>query len=217
MFNGWGRANAVRRGAVRGGPERADGGVRAALHDFSSKSPEATRKALEDLAKQSPKALVVDLRGNHGGSFEDAVAVAELLLPKGKRGKKEEQIVSKGPGLLADVPTAVLVNGATSSGGEFIAAALQEGCKAKLVGARPFGKWSVQKIDDLSNGHALKYTVSLFRTPSGRSFEGQGLAPDVEVAMDEKDCGKAQALTDPTKRQDHDPQLRTATVIIRHN
>lgn len=194
------------------------------LHDFSSKSPEATRKAIEDLAKQSPKALVVDLRGNHGGSFEDAIAVAELLLPKGtgivstmKRGKKEEQIVSKGPGLLADVPTAVLVNGATSSGGEFVAAALQEGRKAKLVGARTFGKWSVQKIDDLSNGYALKYTVSLFRTPSGRSFEGQGLAPDVEVALDEKECGKAQALTDPAKRQDHDPQLRTAVGILRHN
>jgi carboxyl-terminal processing protease len=180
------------------------------------------RSLLEDLAKKAPRALVVDLRENQGGSFEDAVAVAELMLPSGapivkvvKRGGKEEAFAAKGGGILASIPCAVLVNGETSSGAEFVAAALRESRHAQIVGTKTFGKWSVQTIEDLSNGYAIKYTVSQFRAPSGRSFEGSGLTPDVEVALDHKACENALRIEDAEKRLAADPQLRTATVLLK--
>jgi carboxyl-terminal processing protease len=192
------------------------------LHAFNARSAAFVRSLLEDLAKKGPRALVVDLRENQGGSFEDAVAAAELMLPAGapivkvvKRGGKEEAIAAKGSGILASLPCVVLVNGDTSSGAEFVAAALRESRKAQIVGTKTFGKWSVQTIEDLSNGYAIKYTVSQFRAPSGRSFEGTGLAPDVEVALDPQACERALLIGDTEKRLAADPQLRTAIALLK--
>jgi carboxyl-terminal processing protease len=163
----------------------------------------------------------VDLRRNPGGSFDSAVATAELLLPDDagivtlkKRGKDEEKHVAKGKGVLTTLPLAVLVSNGTSSGAEFVSAALQEGRHARLVGQHTTGKWSVQSLDDLPNGFAYKYTVSLFKTPSGRSFEGTGLTPDVEVAMDERDLPRA-SVAKPAERLAVDVQLRTAKELLR--
>jgi carboxyl-terminal processing protease len=192
------------------------------LHAFNARSAAFVRSLLEDLAKKGPRALVVDLRENQGGSFEDAVAVAELMLPAGapivkvvKRGGWEEAFAAKGGGILASLPCTVLVNSETSSGAEFVAAALRESRHAQIVGTKTFGKWSVQTIEDLSNGYAIKYTVSQFRTPSGRSFEGTGLLPDVEVALDHKACESALLIDDTEKRLAADPQLRTAIALLR--
>ena len=109
------------------------------------------------------------------------MATAGLFLPRGtpvvltrKRSGKDEPYASTGDPVLGGVPLAVLVNGKTASGAEILTAALQEGRRAQVVGSRTFGKWSVQTIDELGNGYAIKYTVALFHTPAGRSFEGQG-------------------------------------------
>ena len=69
----------------------------------------------------------------------------------------------------------------TASSAELLTAALQELRHATVVGSHTKGKWTVQTIDDLSNGYAIKYTIGVFTSPSGRSFEGTGLTPDVEV------------------------------------
>ena len=191
------------------------------IPSFTERTPAQVREALEDLAKQGPKALVVDLRQCPGGSFDSAVATGELLLPDGagivtlkKKGKDEEKhVAGKGKGLLTSLPLAVLVSNTTSSGAEFLTAALQEGRHARVVGKHTHGKWSVQSLDDLPNGYAFKYTVSLFKTPSGRTFEGTGLMPDVEVAMDEKDLARANAAK-PADRLGLDVQLRTAKELL---
>jgi carboxyl-terminal processing protease len=193
------------------------------LRSFSAKTPTAARAALDDLVKAGSRALVVDLRGNPGGSFDDAVATAGLLLPPGTvvvqtegRGHKVEKFASQGPGLLPIAPVAVLIDPGTSSGAEFIAATLQEQRHATLVGGHTFGKWSVQRLDDLPNGYAIKYTSQLFRSPAGRSFEGTGLPPDVDVSMDARDIEKAQSITqDAAKRLSADVQLRTAVALLR--
>jgi carboxyl-terminal processing protease len=192
------------------------------VRSFSSKTAAGARAALQDLAQKGVQALVVDLRNDKGGSFDEAVATAGLFLPKGatfavtkKRGGKEETFLSKGDPILGSVPLAVLVNGATASGAELLAGALQEGRKAEVIGAKTFGKWSVQMIDELGNGYAMKYTIGLFHTASGRSFEGQGLPPDVEVDMNEKETAKALAITDPAQRLVADVQLRTAAGLLR--
>jgi carboxyl-terminal processing protease len=105
------------------------------------------------------------------------------------------------------------VSNGTSSGAEFVTGALQEGRHARVVGQHTMGKWSVQSLDDLPNGYAFKYTVSLFKTPAGRSFEGAGLAPDVEVSMDERDLARANAAK-PSDRLAIDVQLRTAKELL---
>lgn len=199
-----------------------DGGVGyVRIPSFTDKTPSAVRSALDDLAKQKVQALILDLRGCPGGSFDRAVETAGALLPEGapvvalkRRGKAEEKHVAKGGGVLVDLPLAVLVDGNTGSSAELVAAALSEDRHARIVGAKTLGKWTVQSVDELSNGWAFKYTVSLFKTPSGRSFEGVGLTPDVEVAMDEKQLAKANATPKPEDRLAIDVQLKTAKELL---
>lgn len=192
------------------------------VRSFNAKTVASLRATLEDFGKKGARALVLDLRDNPGGGFDDAIACAELLVPAGagivtlrKRDQREETTVSKGTPILASLPLVVLVDHGTSSGAELVTAALQESRHATVVGSRTFGKWSVQKIDDLPNGYAFKYTASLFKSASGKSFDGVGLTPDVEVDMDAKLAEKAQAITDPEKRLAADSQLRTAVGIVK--
>jgi carboxyl-terminal processing protease len=198
----------------------ADGLGYINVPSFTEKTPSQVKEALEDLAKKNAQVLVVDLRQNPGGSFDSAIATAEMFLPEGsgivtlkKKGKDEEKHLAKGKGLLTSLPLAVLVSNLTSSGGEFVTAALQEGRHARVIGQHTMGKWSVQSLDDLPNGYAFKYTISLFKSPGGRSFEGTGLTPDVEVAMDERDLARANAAK-PADRLPLDVQLRTAKELL---
>jgi carboxyl-terminal processing protease len=190
------------------------------IPSFTEKTPAAVRAGLEELERGGARALVVDLRHSPGGSFEKAVETAELLLPAGApivilkgRGKGEETRFSKGKPILSQVPLAVLVDNGTSSGAELLAGALQEGRQARLVGARTHGKWSAQSLDDLSNGYAYKYTVSLFLTPARKSYEGTGIVPDVELSMDETALARANAAK-PEDRLGLDVQLKTAKQLI---
>jgi carboxyl-terminal processing protease len=188
---------------------------------FSERTPKTLRKALEDLGRNPVRGLVLDLRGNPGGSFDDAVAVAGLLLPPGtpivslqRRGREPEVVRSEGSPLLQGVPVAVLVDRATASGAELVAAALHEGRGARIVGERTFGKWSMQSLEDLPNGFAVKYTLGLFRTPSGRSYEHEGMPPDVEVGSTDTPLDKLLRVEDPASRLELDPQLRTARALL---
>jgi carboxyl-terminal processing protease len=191
------------------------------IPSFTDKTPGAVRAGLEELEKGGARALVVDLRQTPGGSFERALDTAALFVPEGapivvlkRRGKPDEVHVSKGKPVLGSLPIAVLIDGGTASGAEFLAGALQESTRrARLVGARSHGKWSVQSLDELGNGYAYKYTVSLFRMPSGKSYDGVGLAPDVESSMDEGALARANAAK-PEERVAIDVQLRTAKELL---
>ena len=191
------------------------------IPSFTEKTPAAVRAGLEDIEKKGgAKALIIDLRHSPGGSFDRALETAELLVPEGspivslkKKGKADEVFSSKGKPVLGDLPAAVLVDEKTASGGELMAAALREQRHAKLVGAHTFGKWSVQSLDDLPNGWAYKYTLGLFKTPSGKSYEGTGMPVDVDVAMAEDALGKAN-LAKPEDRATIDVQFRTARELL---
>jgi carboxyl-terminal processing protease len=191
------------------------------IPSFNDRTPPMAKAALEDLGKRGAKALVIDLRQSPGGSFDRAVSVAELFLPDGagivtlkRRNKPEEKHVARGGGLLLDLPMAILVDHGTSSGAEFVTAALRDARHARVVGTRTKGKWSVQTVDDLPNGWAFKYTVSMFRTPSGEAFEGTGLPPDVEVTLDEKRLPEIYGAKTPEERIAKDVQYRTARELI---
>lgn len=134
-----------------------------------------------------PRGVVLDLRNNPGGVLESAVEVADQLLDAGVivtadgRTPAARFSMAASPGeVLPGVPVVVLVNGSTASAAEILAGALQDHERATLLGRRTFGKGSVQTVMPLSGGRAIKLTTSRYYTPSGRSIQGSGIAPDVE-------------------------------------
>lgn len=188
---------------------------------FNSKTPSSVRDVLTDLASKKVRALVVDLRKDPGGSFDDAVETVGQMVPTGstvatlkKRAKVEPSIAKSATPTLLDVPIAVLVDHDTSSGAELMTAALSELRHATIVGSHTHGKWTVQMLDDLPNGYAMKYTVALFTSPAGKSYEGTGVQPDVEVDTPASELDRVLAITDPAKRLSEDVVLRTAVALL---
>jgi carboxyl-terminal processing protease len=130
--------------------------------------------------------IVLDLRDDPGGLLDEAVETASAFLDGGpvvsyeQRGSPPRMLTALGHGNVA-IPLVVLVDGGTASAAEIVAAALQDRGRAVLIGSRTFGKGSVQAPTQLSDGSALELTVGHYLTPSGRSLDGVGVAPDVSV------------------------------------
>ena len=135
------------------------------------------------------KGLIIDLRSNPGGNLSTVCDIARMILPKGlivytedKYGKREEY-TCKGDNQI-QVPLVVLTNGYSASASEILAGAVKDYNIGKLVGTTTFGKGIVQKVINLSDGSAIKLTVSSYFTPNGNNIHGIGIEPDVEVAFD---------------------------------
>lgn len=135
------------------------------------------------------KGLIIDLRSNPGGNLSTVCDIARMLLPKGlivytedKYGKREEY-TCKGENQI-EVPLVVLTNGYSASASEILAGAVKDYNVGKLVGTTTFGKGIVQKVINLSDGSAVKLTVSSYFTPNGNNIHGIGIEPDVEVLFD---------------------------------
>jgi carboxyl-terminal processing protease len=191
------------------------------IHSFSDPTPAMVKKALLDAAADQPKGLIVDLRDDKGGLLDKSVETAELFLPKGKvvtqvvhRGGKTEVMTSKSDPVLKPLPTVVLINENSMSSAELVAAALHEGLSAPLIGSKTFGKWSAQTIEELSNHFVMKYTTAMFQTPSGKSYEGEGMPADIEVPMDPEILDRVHPR-DPAGHLAADVQLRAAHSLLR--
>jgi len=190
------------------------------IPSFNAKTPALLRDALSDLAQKSVRSLLIDVRHNPGGSFDDAVEAAGEMVPAGStvvslnRRGKTEPVVAKSTPVLLDLPVAVLVDSDTSSSAELMTAALRDLRHATVVGTHTHGKWTVQKLEELPNGYAVKYTMAVFASPAGQSYEGAGLTPDVEVDAPPEQVERVEAITDATKRVAEDVQLRTALSVL---
>ena len=131
--------------------------------------------------------IVLDLRNNPGGLVNEASAVADEFLPAGviyttrHRTSVVREARARRAGALQRGPMVVLVNEFSASAAELLAGALQDNQRASLVGARTFGKGSVQTIVDLPAGSGLKLTTALYYTPSGQAIQAEGVTPDVLV------------------------------------
>jgi carboxyl-terminal processing protease len=130
--------------------------------------------------------VVLDLRNNPGGLLTTAVEVADAFLEGGvvatTRGRTDaaNRLYRAGPGdRLRGAPMTVLIDVGTASSAEVLAGALRDQRRALLLGARSFGKGSVQTVVDLGNGDALKLTTARYFTPGGRSIQATGILPDV--------------------------------------
>ncbi|WP_348672049.1 S41 family peptidase [uncultured Abyssibacter sp.] len=160
------------------------------------------------------RGLVLDLRTNPGGVLNAAVDVSDAFLNKGKivsikgRSDQANRTFNATPGDLLDgVPIVVLINEASASASEIVAGALQDHSRAVLVGAKTFGKGSVQTIVPLKNDAAIKLTTARYYTPSGRSIQAEGINPDIaieRVKVEKRDGPKAITEADLAGRLDND-------------
>lgn len=187
--------------------EQRDGlnmGVIEIFH-FNESTMPAFEEAVQSLLLENPDGIVLDLRNNPGGFLDVAVDVAGEWIPHDVVVQEKfsdgstRNYTSNGNARFADIPTVVLVNSGSASASEIVAGALQHYDKAVVVGEQTFGKGSVQDYIEFDDGSALKLTIALWLTPSGRSIEEAGITPDKAVEMTAEDFN-----------QDRDPQMKQA-------
>ncbi|MBB4635251.1 S41 family peptidase [Longimicrobium terrae] len=148
------------------------------LESFNDTSGEEVAEAIVSLRKSGARAFVLDLRGNGGGSLQQAVRISNLFLRPGQeilrvdfRGAPDEVIQAENPPLLTDEPVVVLTDGGSASASEIVAGALQDHDRAVVIGTTSFGKGLVQDVFQLDGGWALKLTTGRWYTPSGRTIQ----------------------------------------------
>ncbi|MBW3096706.1 S41 family peptidase [Pseudohoeflea coraliihabitans] len=149
---------------------------------------DAIEAITEEVGADKLKGFVLDLRLNPGGLLDQAISVSDAFLERGEivstRGRNPEETrrFNARPGDLTDgKPLIVLVNGGSASASEIVAGALQDHKRATVLGTRSFGKGSVQTIIPLDETTALRLTTALYYTPSGKSIQGTGIMPDIEL------------------------------------
>ena len=156
------------------------------VSEFDDVTYDQFKSALDSLEAQGMAGLVIDLRNNPGGNLDTVTDMLKLLLPEGpivsitdKNGDTEE-ITCDGSNEFTK-PLAVLVNQYSASASEVFCGAVQDYGIGSIVGVTTFGKGVVQQLMDLGDGTCLKVTIAEYYTPSGRSINGIGVEPDVEV------------------------------------
>ena len=163
------------------------------INRFGDDTGSLARTAASKLKDEGVQGIILDLRGNGGGYLTAAQSVASLwlnnkvIVTERKNGKITDSVMSDDDAILAGMPTAVLVNGASASASEIVAGALKDYKAATLIGEKTFGKGSVQDLIDLDNGAKLKVTIAKWYTPNGKNINKTGIEPDykVELTQDE--------------------------------
>ncbi|WP_242987410.1 S41 family peptidase [Anaerobacterium chartisolvens] len=157
---------------------------------FDSEIARYFKDNIDSLTQKGMRGLVIDVRDNPGGYYNQVVSIADMLLPKctivytEDKDQKKEYKYSDAKQL--NMPVIVLVNGNSASASEILAGAIKDNKRGTLVGTRTYGKGLVQASFNLEDGSGLKVTVQRYFTPSGVCIQGKGIDPDIEVLQDEK-------------------------------
>ena len=148
------------------------------LQSFNESAAADVERSLEGLKEHGAKAFVLDLRGNGGGSLDQALEIGNLFFEPGAeiaavrhRGKAAEIYRANRRSVIDSMPVVVLVDGYTASASEIVAGSLQDHDRALIVGTNSFGKGLVQTLFPLDGGWAMKLTTGKWYTPSGRSIQ----------------------------------------------
>ncbi len=195
------------------------------ISNFQSKTARDLVNELSNLKKENKnelKGLVLDLRNNPGGVLSAAADVSDAFIDEGKLVYTQGRIANSDfefnakPGdIMNGSPVVVLINGGSASASEIVAGALQDHKRAVVMGSKSFGKGSVQTIQELRSGGAVKITTARYFTPSGRSIQGEGITPDIILDSyeieDSKEDGSSLrikesdlsgSISNPTKSQE---------------
>jgi carboxyl-terminal processing protease len=181
--------------SVERAPMPQDGVGYIRILSFQDSTVQELKDAVLQLQTAGMKVLVLDVRGNSGGSFPAAVQVAEMFLTDGTIVLTESQIKrfrntfkSHNPNAWT-MPVVVLIDGETASAAEVLAGALKENARATLVGSTTFGKGCVQLVlplDTIPSG--IKITVMKFFSPTNQPYSGRGVSPHVVVDVNVMDA-----------------------------
>lgn len=194
------------------------------ISNFQSKTARDLVNEVSNLKKENKselKGLVLDLRNNPGGVLSAAADVSDAFINEGKLVYTSGRIANSDfefnakPGdILNGSPVVVLINGGSASASEIVAGALQDHRRAIIMGSKSFGKGSVQTIQELRSGGAVKITTARYFTPKGRSIQGDGITPDIildkyeikdsaeDAALRIKEADLTGSITNPTKSQE---------------
>ena len=162
------------------------------LVQFNEPTADELSKALDELQKQGMQAFVLDLRNNPGGLLNSAVDVCAQFLPpntkvvstQGRVASQQHDYSTSGAKKeRPSFPMVVLINEGSASGAEIVAGALKDLRRAVLVGETTFGKGSVQNVMQLPDGSAVRFTTAKYYTPSKQVIQGNGVTPNIRVAM----------------------------------
>lgn len=177
---------------------------------FDGNTVSEFNKAYKSLSNDGVTSLIFDVRNNDGGKLESVCEILDTILPKGnivtvngKNGSKTSVITSDASQIT--MPIMVLINQNTYSAAELFAAAIRDFKKGTLVGTTTFGKGEAQQIIPLGDQTAIYLSTQLYYPPSGESFDGVGVAPDISVKMSDEDLDNFYELQD-----DEDIQLQKA-------
>ena len=159
------------------------------ITEFDAVTSDQFETELNKLKGEGMEKLIIDLRGNPGGSLEAVLGVARQILPKGlvvymeyKDGtRKDYECDGEHP---LNMPLVVLVNGNSASASEVLSGAIQDHGVGTLVGTTTYGKGIVQQMIDFKDGTAVKITICGYCTPNGRDIHGVGIEPDVVCEFD---------------------------------
>lgn len=180
------------------------------IQEFDDVTVDQFEEALEACRQEGMRGLILDLRGNPGGNLTTVCEIARMMLPEGlivytedKNGQREEYTCDGKSQL--DVPLVVLVDANSASASEILAGAVKDYGTGTLVGTTTFGKGIVQRIMKLSDGSAVKLTVSKYYTPKGNNIHEIGISPDVEVPFE----------AEPYLEDGTDNQLERAVEVLK--
>jgi carboxyl-terminal processing protease len=176
-----------------------------ALSQFGKDSAHEVRNTLVEMLKSSAEGVLLDLRNNPGGFLPASREIAGLFL-SGKqvlyhsidRTGAAKDFESTGAPLISE-PLVIIVNGATASAAEMLAAALQDNHRAMLIGSQTFGQGLIHSVQPLPDASAVVIAIARFTTPAGKDVTNRGVAPDVVVASSEMNDPRGSALA-PNKQ-----------------
>lgn len=183
------------------------------ITQFTGVTPQQYKDMFAELKDKGMERLVIDLRDNPGGLLTSVCDILREILPEGlivytedKYGNREEETCDGKHQL--DMPLAVLVNENSASASEIFAGAVQDHEVGTIIGTTTYGKGVVQELRQLSDGSAVKLTVSNYYTPNGNSINKVGIKPDVEVKL------ASELLNKDEITHEEDNQLQKALNVI---
>ncbi len=193
--------------------------------NFQTSTYHDLRKALVQLFRSGPNAvrgLILDLRDNAGGLFEEAIQVANLFLSsgvitsvRGRNANLNRDFPAASEEAFPEVPMVVLINKGTASASEVLAGALQGRPNVVIMGGRSFGKASVQAVFSLKKEMALRLTTAHYYTPDGRNIDGKGLEPDIRIDSPGGLTKAKIGLSNP-EEVEKDPEIKQAFEQLVH-
>ena len=192
------------------------------LAEFTPLAPEELAKAIKKLRGRGAEQLILDLRGNPGGSMEAMISIASTFLParseiyhtQGRKKTGLDSVVTKSEGEFAKIPLILLIDAESASASEILAGSLQDHDRALVVGRRSFGKALIQTSLPLPNGDVVWLTTARVVTPSGRIIQRRYAAMGVEQYLERAGKGGAAEDTLTLYRTDRGREVRGGGGIL---